>query len=284
MSLIMGDGPVLCGIDNGVATLTLNRPDRLNAVNADMGIAFDRLIVGLEREPTVRVIVITGSGRGFCAGADSAQLDRLAKTPESLAARPPDAKHPVFEVLADAPPELRTRWLSPAALSKPVIAAINGPCAGVGLALACASDIRIASDTGAFIASFARRGLVAEAGLAWLLPRLVGLGHATDMLLSARKVGAEEAYRMGLVSAVVPAGEFMAAVLDRAYDIARNISPRSMAVIKRQIRDGLSQTLFEALRDGHGELKASLASPDFKESVAAAREKRPAVFPAIGDG
>ena len=133
------DPPILCSIQDGVALVTLNRPDRLNAFNADMGIAYDRLMVELAQDEAVRVVVLTGAGKGFCAGADAGQLDKLADSgAKGLKARPPGAGHPIYDALAGAPAELRTRFLAPAALPKPVIAAVNGACAGVGLGIACA--------------------------------------------------------------------------------------------------------------------------------------------------
>ena len=267
--------PILCEIDAGVALVTLNRPERLNAFNADLGVAYDRLMVELAHDRSVRAVVLTGAGKAFCAGADAKQLDNLsASGPKGLRSRPPGASHPIYDGLADAPPEMRTRFLSPAALPKPVICAINGACAGVGLALACYSDVRFAAEGAVFAAAFPRRGLIAEAGLAWVLPRLVGLGPATDMLISGRKVEAREGLQLGLVADVTQPHALLARALAYARDLAENVSPRSATAIKRQLRLAQSQSLHQALELGYQELRESLASADFRESVAATRERR----------
>jgi enoyl-CoA hydratase/carnithine racemase len=271
--------PILCSIEAGVALVTLNHPERLNAFNAELGVAYDKLMVSLAQDRAVRAVVITGAGKGFCAGADAKALDKLADDPSALRNRPPGAGHPVYDALTDAPPELRTRFLAPAALPQPVIAAVNGACAGVGLAIACYSDVRFASRQALFTAAFSRRGLIAEGGLAWMLPRLIGLGPATDLLISGRKVAAEEALRLGLVADVVEADELLPRALGYAREIADAVSPRSASAIKRQLQSAQSQTLREALETGHQELRRSLASADFREAVAAAREKRPPRFP-----
>ena len=272
-------GPILCQVEAGVALVTLNRPERLNAFNGELGPAYDELMTRLGQDREVRVVVLTGAGKGFCAGADAKELDKLSDSGAGgLRSRPPGAGHPVYDALADAPAEVRTRFLSPAALPQPVIAAVNGACAGVGLALACYSDVRFASETAVFAASFARRGLIAEAGLAWILPRLAGLGAASDMLLSGRKVGAAEALRIGLVGEVTQPDQLLPRVLAYARDLAENVSPRSAAVIKRQLRAGQDQSLREALDLGYVELRESVASGDFREGVAAMRERRPPRF------
>jgi enoyl-CoA hydratase/carnithine racemase len=266
--------PLLCEIDAGVALVTLVRPDRLIAFNAELGVAFDKLMVSLAQDRAVRAIVLTGAGKGFCAGADAKELDKLSERPEGLRNRPPGAGHPIYDALTEAPAELRTRFLSPAAMPQPVVAAVNGACAGVGLALACACDVRFAAEEAVFAASFARRGLIAEGGLAWVLPRLVGFGPASDMLISGRKVVAAEAQRMRLVDEVTTSEGLLPRALAYARDIAENVSPRSAAAIKRQLRTAQGQTLREALEGGHAALRESLASADFREGVAALRERR----------
>jgi enoyl-CoA hydratase/carnithine racemase len=279
MSDAPASAPLLSQVEGGVALVTLNRPERLNAFNGDLGVAFDTLMVELAQDRHVRAIVLTGAGKGFCAGADAKELEKLsASGPQGLRSRPPGAAHPIYDALTQAPAELRTRFLIPAAMPQPVIAAVNGACAGVGLALACASDVRFASEEAMFAASFARRGLIAEGGLAWLLPRLVGFGAASDMLISGRKVGAEEALRIGLVGEVTAQGAVVERALAYAREIADQVSPRAAAVIKRQLRSAAEQTLRQALETGHAELRSSLASADFREGVAALRERRPPRF------
>jgi len=265
---------LLCNIADGIATVTLNRPERLNAFDAELGTAFDQTMVALDQDPDVWVVILTGAGRGFCAGADGGQLDKLAKRPDALNARPPGAALALFDSLVDAPIELRSRFLLPAALSKPVIAAINGPCLGVGFALACYCDIRFMADGAFCAAAFSRRGLVAESGLAWLLPRLIGSGAAADLLISGRRVHADEAEKIGLVAAVTEPEALMDRARAYAKDLVENVSPRSMRIIKRQLHQAQGQTLREALEVSHAELQASLRSLDFREGIAAARERR----------
>jgi enoyl-CoA hydratase/carnithine racemase len=164
------------------------------------------------------------------------------------------------------------------ALTKPVIAAINGPVVGLGLVITLYCDLRFASDAARFSTAFARRGLVAEYGMAWMLPRLVGHANALDLLFSARMIDAAEALRMGLVNQVYPQEAFHEKVLGYALDLASNVSPRSLRVIKRQVYDAMFQTLAESFEISEQEMLASLKSEDFKEGVAHFVEKRPPVF------
>jgi enoyl-CoA hydratase/carnithine racemase len=266
-------------VEDGVAVITLNRPERLNAINAQMGALFDRLIVEAELDKAVRVLILTGAGRGFCSGADMARLDELAAGGSAGYDQPaPGMPHPVFDALVGSPPEQRTRYVIPSALSKPVIAAVNGPCAGVGLSIAATCDIRFASEEAFFTASFSRRGLTAEHGLAHSLMSLVGRNAAADLLLSGRRMNAEEALRVGLVSRVLPPDELLPHVKEYARDIALNVSPRSTRIIKRQIWSALDESFPEALLHAHSEKVSSMDSEDFKEGLAHFKENRPAQF------
>jgi enoyl-CoA hydratase/carnithine racemase len=271
--------PVLCDIGaDGVAVVTLNRPTRLNGLSQAMGEALDATFAALGANNDVRVIVLTGAGRGFCAGADLDRLQGLASDKGAgLSSNPPDQPNPVFDGLSDAPAHLRSRLLAPMAVPQPVIAAINGPCAGVGLALAVSCDLRFGSPTALFTAAFPRRGLTAEAGLAWSLPRLVGRGAAADILLSGRKIGAVEAAAMGLLNAVIE-DDVLAYALAYARDIAANVSPRSSRVIKRQLVLAADQSQAEALALAYQEVVESLACEDFREGVASFVEKRSPAF------
>ncbi|MGD9712606.1 MAG: enoyl-CoA hydratase-related protein [Thermomicrobiales bacterium] len=274
-----GSDSVICEIADGVATITLNRPDRLNAIDAEMGALFDQLMVNVALDDTVRVVILTGAGRGFCAGADVARLDDLAAGGSGGYKRPaPGSPHPVFDALIDSPPAQRTRYAIPSALPKPVIAAVNGPCAGVGLALAAACDVRFANTDAFFTASFCRRGLTAEHGLAHSLASLIGRNGAGDLLLTGRRMYAEEALRVGLVSKVLPENELLAHVKDYAQDIALNVSPRSTRIIKRQLWHALDESFAEALMHAHREVLASMDSEDFQEGLAHFKERRPARF------
>jgi enoyl-CoA hydratase/carnithine racemase len=269
--------PLSCAVDGGVALITFNRPKQLNAFTEEMGDLFDETMVRLQADESVRAVVMTGTGRGFCVGSDMSELKQTTKAGGSSFPRPEEPAS-IFDAFADAPAELRARYVLPLAMSKPVIAAVNGACAGIGLALAVSSDVRFASEEAMFTAIFARRGLTAETGLAYTLTALVGLGAASDMLLSARRVSAAEAKRMGLVNEIVPADELLAHTMVYAKDIADNVSPRSTRVIKRQLWQAQQQTFMEAAIVAYREAGRSLKSEDFREGIAHFVERRPPRF------
>lgn len=259
---------ILYAVDDGVATITLNRPDRLNAWTGRMHHEVKDAMRAAAEDNAVRVIVLTGAGRGFCAGAD---MDTL-QTIQGGGAR--------GSVEADAPydrtahPSFQKTYSYFPAVPKPVIAAINGPCAGLGLVIALYADIRFASDAAVFTTAFARRGLVAEHGISWLLPRLVGVARANDLLFSARRVTAAEAGQIGLVNRVVPQESFQAEVTAYARMLAHEVSPRSLREMKREIWNAQFQTLGEAIDSANMDMPASFTSEDFKEGVAHYLEKR----------
>lgn len=271
------ESPVLVAVEDGVAVITLNRPAQLNALTQAMSELLEQTFADIGADPDVRVVVIAGAGKGFCAGADMGRLQGLvADKGAGLATRRPEDPNPIYDSL-DAPDYLRSRLLAPMAMPQPVVAAINGACAGVGLAIAVACDIRFGSPNALFTAAFPRRGLTAEAGLAWSLPRIVGRAAASDMMLSGRRVSAAEAERMGLLNAVIE-GDVLAHTLAYAKDIAANCSPRSTRTIKRQLRLAADQDQREAVILAHDEVVASLACEDFQEGVASFVEKRPPQF------
>jgi len=270
----MGSTDVLYEVSQRIATLTLNRPDRLNAFTAGMGEALRAAMRRAADDPGVRVIVLTGAGRGFCAGADMENLS--AGSTSGGAALTAAPKPAPFD--ANASPDHQTPHSYFPAVPKPIIAAINGACAGLGLVYALYCDQRFAAAGAKFTTAFARRGLIAEHGIGHTLARLAGLSTALDLLLSARKFDADEALRLGVVDRVLPADHLMAAVRAYALDLADNVSPRSMAVIKRQLWAVGRQSLREAVDIGDREMLASFASEDFKEGVAHFVDKRPARF------
>ncbi|MFO1305777.1 MAG: enoyl-CoA hydratase-related protein [Burkholderiales bacterium] len=253
---------ILYAVDGTVATITLNRPEKLNAWGPLIEREVRAALTCAVGDPAVRSIVITGAGRGFCSGADKDRLaQRSAGTPVEVN---PDPDEPW---LAKAPPALRTRFSYIAASPKPTIAAVNGPCAGVGLVLACYCDVRIAGESAAFLTAFSRVGLIAEHGIAWLLPRIVGHGNAMDLLLSSRKIGAAEAKSIGLVSRVVPDAELAATASGYARDLGEKVSPRSVRVLKRQVWQGQFSGLADALALAKAEQAQSLASDEFRDGV-----------------
>lgn len=261
---------ILYQVEDGVAVITLNRPDRLNAWTGQMHTEVRAAMRAASDDPAVKVIVLTGAGRGFCAGADmNALRDIGAGTPEAVADEPFDP---------DAPEDFRKTYSYFPSVPKPIIGAINGACAGLGMVMALYTDIRFAADKAVFTTAFSRRGLIAEHGVSWLLPRLVGLAHAADLLFSARRVSAAEAERIGLVNRVMPAEDLMGEVMAYARMLATEVSPRSMRVMKREIWAAQFQGLGEAIEAANGDMRESFVSADFKEGVAHYVEKRAPAF------
>jgi enoyl-CoA hydratase/carnithine racemase len=223
------------------------------------------------RDPAVRVILLTGAGRGFCAGAD---MERLSGAAGSGGATIPREAPAALDLGGPVRADFQHRYSYFPAIPKPVIGAINGPAAGLGFVFACYCDLRFAGSEAIFTTAFSRRGLIAEYGLAWLLPRLVGSANAADLLFSARRVGAEEAQRIGLVNRVFPQAEFLPQVLAYARELADAVSPRSMRVMKRQLWEGMLSALGASVELANEEMRASFGTEDFKEGVAHFVEKR----------
>lgn len=264
--------------DGGIATITLNRPDRLNAISPTMLDALSAALVEADRDREVRVVVLTGAGRGFCAGADLGQLKSLTEGERSVETHAGLDADPGDPAMGDS---FRGTYTYLMSIRKPVVAAVNGPCAGMAVPIACCADLRFASDTAVFTTAFSRRGLVAEWGLAWLLPRLVGPAHALDLLFSARKVDAAEAERIGLVNRVVPAAELAKTVRAWAEDVAAHCSPASLRVMKSQVWRNLTDSLGDAERESVRLMLESFDRPDFREGVLSFLEKRPPKFPRL---
>jgi enoyl-CoA hydratase/carnithine racemase len=253
-------------VEDGVALLTLNRPERLNAWTDEMEQRYFELLDECAASGEVRVIVLTGAGRGFCAGADMKQLQDLSDG----------------NVDGDRRRERRPQSY-PLSVPKPIIAAINGPCAGIGLVQALMCDIRFGADGAKLTTAFARRGLVAEHGISWVLPRLVGPARALDLLLSGRVVLAHEAHELGLLNRVFAPEQLLAETLAYAREIAINCSPASMATMKRQVYADYERTLEQALAAADELMLASFAAPDFAEGVASFVERRePSFAPVAG--
>jgi enoyl-CoA hydratase/carnithine racemase len=178
----------------------------------------------------------------------------------------------------DAAPDFQKKYSYFPAIGKPVIAAINGPVVGLGLVITLYCDLRLASDASRFSTTFARRGLIAEYGMAWMLPRIIGIANALDLLFSARTIDAAEALRMGLVNRVFPHETFLEKVQESAQELASTVSLRSLRIIKRQVYEAMSQPLAEAFDISVREMMACFCTADFKEGVAHFVEKRPAAF------
>ncbi|MGE5288858.1 MAG: enoyl-CoA hydratase-related protein [Micromonosporaceae bacterium] len=267
------DDTVLVERDAGVAVVTLNRPGKLNALTPEMQHRYVGVLHDLDGDPGVRAIVVTGAGRGFCSGADLAGLadnDRL----RSYAPDP--------SLLPTVAHEVR----------KPMVAAVNGPVAGIGFALMLACDVRFVGASVRMSTTFSRLGLVAEYGLSWLLPRVVGTGRAIELLMSGRAIGAEEAVRIGLAhecvvdDAAAAAGErpVLGRALEWARDVAVHCSPRSLANIKRQVYGDHDRTREESIARALSLMVESFGWGGLQEALAARQEKRDPVFPGLGAG
>lgn len=268
---------ILYDVSEHIATITLNRPEKLNAWTSRMELEYRHALAAAESRDDARVIILTGAGRGFCAGADMSMLSGIAENDgerqraEGEIAQPGQGNGDVRE-------DYKKNYSFPLAVRKPIIAAINGPAAGLGLIHSLYCDIRFASDTAKFGTAFVQRGLIAEHGISWLLPRLVGMNNAMDLLISGRVIKADEALRMGLVGKVVPAGDLIGTVREYAKQIAVFSSPRSTGIIKKLVWDAQFTDLAGAIDAADTEMVTSLACNDFKEGVASFIEKREPAF------
>jgi enoyl-CoA hydratase/carnithine racemase len=252
-----------------VAVLRLNRPEKLNAFTYDMlreiraaidACAADRRVVG---------IVITGNGRGFCSGLDATTLAETTARPAPAQPREPDPLPGIFSYLLHVP--------------KPVIAAVNGVAAGGGLILALMSDLRIASTSASFTTVFLKRGLIAEHGSSWLLPRMVGVGRALDLLWMSDRIDAEEAHRCGLVQRVVAPEELLKSATDYVHRLAETSSPAAIAETKRLLYRHLGTGYVEALQEADASQWRFVTAPDAREGAQALLEKRPPQFQRLGE-
>lgn len=270
---------ILTDIEDQILTITLNRPDRLNAWTGEMEREVRAAIEHAGNDEAVRCIIITGAGRGFCAGADMAGLQQINPDDESADAATSGTDTTVIPSDAeDLASHYPGRFGYMYACPKPIIAAINGPCAGIGLIFSLYADMRFANQDAKFTTAFAQRGLIAEHGIAWLLPRLVGEAHALDLLFTARVFKGAEAERVGLVNRAMPANELLPHVMDTAKHLSTQVSPRSLAIMKRQIRESYFQNFARSLEIADQEMLQSFASFDFKEGVDSFVDKRPPAF------
>ncbi len=262
---------ILYDVSDGIATVTLNRPDRMNAWTPIMERDVRHAMEAAASDQDVRVIVLTGAGRAFCAGADMDALKGLD---------PGDIRRaenvPPFDM--NRRPDWQARYAYYPAIAKPVIGMLNGATAGIGLVHALYCDLRFAADNTVFTTAFSRRGLIAEHGISWMLPRIVGHAHALDLLMSARRVQSDEALRIGLVNRLYPPDRLREQTYAYARDLADFVSPSAIAVIKRQLYDVPFQTLAEATIDTNREMMVALRGSDFREGVASFMEKRPPRF------
>jgi enoyl-CoA hydratase/carnithine racemase len=246
---------------DGVAIIGFNRPDQFNGMTGDMEMAYFTALLEAQADPDVRAIVVTGEGRSFCPGADLATSDGELPLPNPAANR-----------------------CLPLEIRKPMIAAINGACAGIGIVYALQCDVRFLADEAKLTTAFARRGLIAEYGMAWLLMQTVGRAAALELLLSARVVLAEEALSLGLVTKVSPTADVLDDAIAYAADLAANCSPASMAGIKQQVNVEAFMSAHEATAHADGLMHETIAGVDVREGITSFFEKRQVEFPPLGAG
>jgi enoyl-CoA hydratase/carnithine racemase len=254
-----------------IATITLHRPQRMNAWTGRMHTEYRHCLARAEGDAAVRAIVVTGAGRGFCVGGDAAALQgHVAKggydpgTPQELA-------KPGFGVA----PEFDASFAFHFGLSKPIVAAINGPAAGVGLALACFCDLRFAAAGSKLTTAHGKLNLPAEYGLSWLLPRMIGLTRANELLLTSRVFLAEEALAYGLVNEVHPQDRLLSATYSFVADLIARVSPQSLRQTRWQVYRDLHRDVGSAVRDSEHLIDSMMREPDYAEGVAAFVAKRP---------
>ncbi len=247
----------------GVRTIRLNRPERLNAVNPRLADELPIAMAQAARDDAVRVVVITGAGRGFCAGLDLGEQGRLDAADRAT------RLDPYYWV---------GRWVqSITSCEKPVIAAVNGAAAGAGFGLALACDLRLVSASATVTAGYVRRGLSPDAGVTWFLPRLIGHARAADIILTGRDVRADEAERIGLATSILPDDLFADGVQRYAAQLAAG-PPLALALSKRLLLASPDATLDAQLREEFTHIKSCFASADVREAMAAFKEKRVPTF------
>jgi enoyl-CoA hydratase/carnithine racemase len=268
---------VLYEVVDRVAWVTLNRPHRLNAWTGRMHADYRSSLAIAEADDDVRVIVVTGAGRGFCAGADAAALERHVEAGAyDSGVQEDELANPGY----GARPEFDHAFAFHYGVAKPIIAAINGPAAGVGLVLACFCDLRFAAAGVKLTTAHGKLGLPAEYGLSWVLPRLVGVTRAADLLLTSRTFLAEEAAEVGLVNRVLPGDELLDHVREQARVLAHEVSPASLRETKRRLYADLHGDVGSAVAVSEELLERMVreGGADLAEGVAALREKRPPLF------
>ncbi len=266
-----------------VATISINRPDRLNALTDRTQVELKHALIQAEKDERVVGIILTGMGRAFSAGADMRSLGQIAASGKI------EQDEDLSKLRAESggretDPEFSVTWSFILSIPKPVIAAVNGPCAGMSFVIAALCDMRFASEKALFTTSFSQRGLIAEHGVSWILPRLLGPSKALDLLWSARKFDASEAERLGFVDRVVPHEDLLAEARAYIENLARSCSPTSIMIMKRQVYLHLMRPLHEALEESNKLMADSLRRDDFKEGVASFVEKRDPAFPRVNIG
>jgi len=271
---------ILYSVDGPSAVITLNRPDALNALTNNMMTELKHALAAAEQDEQVVGIILTGAGRGFCAGMDMNALDAQA-TGGDLSAGAELRKLDADPGDKSMGENFQVAFTYIMSIRKPIIVALNGACAGLGMSIALLCDMRFSSENGKFVTAFAQRGLIAEHGQSWILPRLIGSARALDLLWSSRKVAAEEAMQMGLVNRIIPQDELLNETKAYIQNLADNCSPTSLMMMKQQVYRHMNAPLGEAMKESNKWMAESLKRQDFKEGVASYLEKRSPAFDKI---
>ena len=257
-------------VEDRIATLTLYRPERLNSWTGRMHTEYRHGLARVESDPDIRAVVVTGAGRGFCAGADTAALESHVERGAYDPGTPEDLARPGYGIR----PEFDADFAFQFGMKKPVIAAINGPAAGVGFVIACYADLRFAAPGVKLTTAHGKLNLPVEYGLSWLLPRLIGLTHANDLLLSSRTFMTEEAMELGLLNRLFPPDELLPRTYEYVRELIESVSPMSLAASKRQIYTDQHRDVGASVNEANALISEMMKQSDYREAVAAWIEKR----------
>lgn len=270
-------------VSDPVAVITLNRPEALNAITGRMQAELKHALATAEQDAAVVGIVLTGAGRGFCAGADIGGLQATASGEAEGQQREDLSQFSARPGNPDMGEDFAVTFSYIPTIRKPLIAAINGACAGLGFVFACLCDMRFVEKQAKFTSAFVNRGLIAEHGSSWILPRIIGLSNALDLLWSGRKFDGVEAHRLGLANRLCEQGTAKKQAIDYIKDLAATAAPNSIKIIKAQLYRHLNMTFGPAMRESNQLMAQSLGGDDFKEGVSSFVERRPPEFKRVID-